>query len=627
MFKFPPIRFVKKAVSKSVSFSDEQKAEEVAAVAPAAVEETNKRKRGDDDDGDEDHVAKRKANDEEPRKNRKVKTQFVRSKERAMSSYFQRVYIKDSIFMPRDDIGRQMGLSTRDEDILYDFGNCPVWDTHSDYRSCGHVKRTVLDDKENLSGDVVIYSPSQVPYEQRERQSVLIGEIVNGSIKQFSVSFFRIEDSDTKKNHIYPVEISVCREGRLDVGNYGKVEFSAVDPPAGTAGVFSFLLTHFHLSFSLHFFFLSPKVPNGGKRKSYYKTSCWFLSSTLATSLPQSQRIEREENEILKRYCTETGTPESRCTVKRIRMSSEFAKVEEKVKKEDNSAAPAAPTKKEENAAAAKEDVVMEGDDDTMHYNEDGEYVSKFSAEDNLRTAFLFGESQYADFFALKKQVKPELYSKLEQVVDSRIETLIGFTEAEKKAEADAELAPLLAKFTSDLKALKVPVAEKEPAAVLEMAYKIIKKGTVEKQAANAEKFSKNVVGLFSAPAPKKAEVAGEASRSKNARAREEEEEEEADPKGKGKVDEAAETGLPANYEAPMQRLMRLTRDNKKYVSQTQLAQGAGVEKPPAKFASPEQKQRYNHQKTIEGLFVSSKVSQRFGNTKEVIDNSLRMPA
>ncbi len=301
-------------------------------------------------------------------------------------------------------------------------------------------------------------------------------------------------------------------------------------------------------------------------------------------------------------------------------MSSEFAKVEEKIKKEENSAtapAAAAPTKKEDNAAA-KEDVVMEGDDDTMHYNEDGEYVSKFSAEDNLRTAFLFGESQYADFFALKKQVKPELYSKLEQVVDSRIETLIGFTEAEQKAEADAELAPLLAKFTSDLKALKVPVAEKEPAAVLEMAYKIIKKGTVEKQAANAEKFSKNVVGKFSAPALKKAEVVEEPSRAKNSRAREEEEEE-ADPKGKGKVDEAAETGLPANYETPMQRLMRLTRDNKRYVPQSQLSQNSETEKPPAKFSSPEQKQKYMHQKTIEGLFVSNKVSQQFGNTKEEV--------
>ncbi len=276
MFKFPPVRLVKKAVSKSVSFSDEQKATEKKAeeVAAAPVEETKDKDK--DKDEDEDHIAKRKSNDEEPRKNRKVKTQFVRSKERAMSSYFQRVHIKDSIFMPRDEIGRQMGLSHRDVDILYDFGNCPVWDTHCDYRSCGHVKRTVLDDKENLSGDVVIYSPSQVPYEQRERQSVLIGEIVNGSIKQFSVSFFRIEDNDTKKNHIYPVEISVCREGRLDVGNYGKVEFSAVDPPAGTAGVFSFLLTHFHLSFSLHFFFFHRRCRMAGREKAIIKPHAGF---------------------------------------------------------------------------------------------------------------------------------------------------------------------------------------------------------------------------------------------------------------------------------------------------------------------------------------------------------------
>lgn len=179
-----------------------------------------------------------------PRKEQNVETEFVRKADRAPSAYFMPVHIRDSLFLPRADFEKRAWVGSDFETKLMEFAECPVLKEHWGYQ-VGQVTKCTITER-GLEGDVVIYPASRIAeYHNVDQQAQVLLEVISGELKQFSVSFYRIEVEDDKEAYFAPVEISVCHKGHLDVDNFVKVEYS--DSKHGMLGF------HIKVSLSLGF--------------------------------------------------------------------------------------------------------------------------------------------------------------------------------------------------------------------------------------------------------------------------------------------------------------------------------------------------------------------------------------
>jgi hypothetical protein len=155
----------------------------------------------------------------------------------------------DALLFPREQFVRQAGLSYDEApEVLAGFKNRPINHNHNGI-VIGCVQSIRFDDL-GMHGSIYIYPPSVVPQHADYIRNIK-AEIMAKKIKQISVSY-DVNLVENGKDRIFPTEISVVDNGRLEVGDFIKVAFSS-----NSSGKKDFLKFYFIFFFLLLLFLFS----------------------------------------------------------------------------------------------------------------------------------------------------------------------------------------------------------------------------------------------------------------------------------------------------------------------------------------------------------------------------------
>ena len=128
-----------------------------------------------------------------------------------------------SIFFPAEESMTWLGVPwSEGQKIFQEFKDCPVNFEHNGV-IIGFPKDISFTDK-GMEGVLEIFAPVRVP-EHIEEMRFIKANILSGDIKQISVSFY-LGTGTNGINKCCCLEISVCYEGRLPVGDFKMLKFS-----------------------------------------------------------------------------------------------------------------------------------------------------------------------------------------------------------------------------------------------------------------------------------------------------------------------------------------------------------------------------------------------------------------
>jgi hypothetical protein len=315
-----------------------------------------------------------------------------------------------------------------------------------------------------LEGDVVIYPASRIAeYHNVDQQAQVLLEVISGELKQFSVSFYRIEVEDDKEAYFAPVEISVCHKGHLDVDNFVKVEYS--DTKHGMFG------TNTHANNLFSFSFMAYKKKD--IKSSHIR---WLLLEQLRKRFGISP--DKKVEVTLHKY--------TKGTVGKIEKFHGTMEEKGKAPVEGNKAE----QQQQKHSEANNEVQPMQQDDSDalVSYNEKGEVILKEvnPVHEDL-SRFMFGDNETDDreFRVLKSKLTAEQFSKLEATMTERMNNFVELLKTYNTAEENSSILPDIIQLRDAMTGIGCAKMkdEQSASAVLQFACTLVKNehATIEK--------------------------------------------------------------------------------------------------------------------------------------------------